>query len=276
MALQVLCIGAHPDDCEGSVGGTIALFCRRGDRVKVISATEGSRGHYEPAYLENPDLLIDRRRAESLAAARAGGYEFETLGFRDGDVYVDRDSTEAMVRAIRRAGEPGRGPDLVLMNRPSDYHRDHRYTAQLVLDATYMLTVPFLCPDVPAIRRMPVFAYWQDGFTEYGEFRADVVVAIDETIAVKREMMLAHESQYLEWLPYNAEPGSALYGLPEEEAPRRQAVAKALDRRSAQTAARHADRLPEGTTYAEAFQISEYGRRPSSEELTTMFPTRLL
>src|SRR3712207_7656203 len=46
-------------------------------------------------------------------------------------------------------GPPGVGPDLVLVNRPNDYHRDHRYTAQLVLDATYLLTVPLMAPDTP-------------------------------------------------------------------------------------------------------------------------------
>jgi LmbE family N-acetylglucosaminyl deacetylase len=256
MPLKVLCIGAHPDDCEGSAGGTALLMRERGDEVTFVSVTDGRRGHYLTQYLDNPALLIERRRQESRAATEPFGISFETLGIPDGEVYVDRASTEAMIRLLRRAR-----PDLVLLNRPGDYHRDHRYTAQLVLDASYMLTVPFLCPDVPALATMPVFAYWQDRFTEGGAFRTDVVVPIDRVIERKRDMMLAHESQYLEWLPHNADPGSALYGLPEEPAARRTAVGAAL-----------IGRYENGGSHSEAFQISEYGRRPSPEELARIFP----
>lgn len=254
--LKVLCIGAHPDDCEGSVGGTALLFRRRGDAVKFVSVTDGRRGHYLPEYLNEPRRLVERRLIESKNATEPFGIEFETLGIPDGEVYVDQHSTEAMIRLIRRSA-----PDLVLTNRPSDYHRDHRYTAQLVLDAAYMLTVPFLCPDVPAVRTMPVIAYWQDGFSEGGRFRRDVVVSIDDVLEQKREMMLAHESQYLEWLPYNAEPGSPLANLPEDFADRRAAAGKALIGRYAGQ---------EG--YTESFQISEYGHCPIDEELGRLFP----
>ncbi|MEZ0326196.1 MAG: PIG-L deacetylase family protein [Fimbriimonas sp.] len=260
--MQVLCIGAHPDDCEGSVGGTAILFRQRGDRVKFVSATDGSRGHYLPEYLEDPQSLVDLRREESIRAAAVGDVEFESLEFVDGEVYVDQASTEAMIRLIRNSS-----PDLVLMNRPCDYHRDHRYTAQLVLDASYMLTVPYLCPDAPALRTMPVFAYWQDRFTESGAFRADVVVPIDSVIERKVEMMLAHESQYLEWLPYNAEPGGPLYDLPEEPSERRRVAKEKLMERSSGNAEMFAD----GVGFVEAFQISEYGRRPSESELRTLF-----
>jgi len=51
---------------------------------------------------------------------------------------------------------------------------------------------------------MPVFAYWHDDFTEGGVFRADVIVPIDMTIETKIDMSYKHESQFFEWLPYNA------------------------------------------------------------------------
>lgn len=261
---QILCVGAHPDDCEGSVGGLALLLRSRGHKVKFVSATDGSRGHFLPEYLEDPSLLIERRRQESLEAARIADVEFESLGFRDGDVYVDRDSTEAMIRMIRNTGSPGRGPDLILCNRPCDYHRDHRYTAQLVVDAGYMLTVPFVCPDTQALERMPVFAYWQDGFTESGAFRPDACVPIDSVIETKLDMMLAHASQYLEWLPFNADPAAYEGPLSHEE------VRPRLANRSRRTAERYADLLPAGAQYAEAFQICEYGSVPTKEEFVEM------
>jgi len=252
---QILCIGAHPDDCEGSVGGVALLLRARGHKVKFVSATDGSRGHFSPEYLQNPSLLIERRLEESLEAARSADVDFESLGFRDGDVYVNLESTEAMIRMIRRTE-----PDLILCNRPCDYHRDHQYTAQLVVDASYMLTVPFVCPDVPILAKMPIFAYWQDGFTEAGAFRPDACVAIDSVIDAKCEMMLAHESQYLEWLPYNADPATYSGPLSREE------VRPRLANRSRRTAERFTELLPPDTEFAEAFQICEYGTVPSKDE----------
>jgi len=261
---KILCIGAHPDDCEASVGGAALLLRSRGDRVKFVSVTDGARGHFLPEYLENPSLLVERRRLESLEAARIGDFEWESLGIRDGEVYVDRESTEAMIRLIRRSS-----PDVVLCNRPCDYHRDHRYTAQLVLDASYMLTVPYLCPDVPALERMPIFAYWQDGFTEFGSFRPDASIAIDSVIETKCDLMLAHESQFLEWLPYNADPAS--YKAPLS----REVVRPQLANRSRGTAQRYAELLPPGTQFAEAFQICEYGSVPTTQEFSEFFRIEL-
>src|SRR5579862_7005726 len=70
---QVLCIGAHPDDCEGSVGGTALLLRARGHNVKFVSVTDGSRGHFSPECLQEPARLVERRRRESLELFRHCG-----------------------------------------------------------------------------------------------------------------------------------------------------------------------------------------------------------
>jgi LmbE family N-acetylglucosaminyl deacetylase len=272
MPLYVLCIGAHPDDCEGSIGGTATLCRKRGDIVRFVTITDGSKGHYADRYKADPEALANRRWQEAQRAAAVIGAEYRTMGLPDGEVYVTHANTEEMVRLIRSFGPPGHGPDLVLLNRPNDYHRDHRYGAQLVLDAAYMLTVPLMCPDTPAMRRMPVFAYWEDSFTEGGVFRADVVVPIDAVIEEKAAMVCAHESQYYEWIPYNAGAHSAFADFPTDPAARRARVSAIYKGYDAALAAKLADRLPPGAQYAEAFQISEYGRRPDEEELRRLFP----
>ncbi|MFQ3587926.1 MAG: PIG-L deacetylase family protein [Fimbriimonadaceae bacterium] len=270
--LTILCIGAHPDDCEGSLGGTAVLWRARGDRVVFATVTDGSRGHFSSDYLRDPGSLIERRRQEALAAADPLGIEYRFLGFRDGEVQVDSDSTAAVVRLIRSVGDRGVGPDLVVTNRICDYHRDHRVTAQLVLDAAYLLTVPFLCPETPALRRMPVFAYWSDEFTEAGAFRPDVVVPIDSVADLRRAMIVAHESQFLEWIPWNSPPGSPFSQLPEEPEPRRRAAAELMMGEARRNAERLKSRLPPGCRYAEAFQISEYGTFPDLDAVVRLFP----
>src|SRR5947209_4396057 len=136
--MYILYIGAHPDDCDFSCGGSAVLFAQAGHRVKFVSVTNGDRGHYAPKYVEDRELLAARRMVEGKKAAAVFGGEFESLGVHDGSVYVTEELTERMIRLIRSWGPEGQGPDLVLFNRPNDYHRDHRYTAQLVLDATFM------------------------------------------------------------------------------------------------------------------------------------------
>jgi N-acetylglucosamine malate deacetylase 1 len=268
---SILFIGAHPDDDDLSGGGLAALCRRRGDQVLFLSVTNGDKGHFAPEYIADPAALARRRMAEGEAAVAVIGARFETLGARDGEVYVTPEMTEAMVRLIRGFGTPGQGPDLVVLNRPNDYHRDHRYSAWLALDATYMLTVPMFCPDSRHLDRMPVFAYWFDRFTEGGAFRPDVVVPIDAVMEEKVAMALAHESQFFEWLPFNA--GTA-GGVPQDAAGRREYVSRRVHQRAAgvkegcgATGAAFAD-----FQYAEAYQISEYGRRPAPEELVELLP----
>jgi LmbE family N-acetylglucosaminyl deacetylase len=273
---HILCIGAHPDDNEFSVGGTAALLRARGDEVRFVSVTNGDKGHFADEYRSDPARLAARRLIEAQNAAAVIGASYQTLGVHDGEVYVDLPTTEAMVRCLRSFGEPGQGPDLVLLNRPVDYHRDHRYTAQLVLDATYMLTVPLMCPDAPHLNRMPVFAYWYDDFRDLVPFRADIAVPIDSVMEQKTQMMMAHVSQVFEWLPYNA---GRLDQVPPESDPdgRREMIARQARARGEYRRARAAAALekhPSGADarYAEAFQICEYGRVPDEAELRNLFP----
>jgi LmbE family N-acetylglucosaminyl deacetylase len=183
---------------------------------------------------------------------------------------VDKATTEAIIRCIRSCGEPGHGPDLVVFNRPLDYHRDHRYTAQLILDATYMLTVPLMCPETRHLDRMPVFAYWYDDFKDIQPFVAEVQVPLDSYLEEKTSMVAAHVSQLFEWLPYNA---GVLHEVPHDDAGRRARVRGIVERRGAYRAEKSANaRLNGGPCqFAEAFRICEYGRQPGDDELRHLF-----
>jgi N-acetylglucosamine malate deacetylase 1 len=271
VARSILFIGAHPDDDDLSGGGLAALCRQRGDEVLFVSVTNGDKGHFAPEYVADPAALARRRMAEGEAAVAVIGARFTSLGARDGEVYVTPELTEAMVRAIRGFGPPGQGPDLVLLNRPNDYHRDHRYSSRLVLDATYMLTVPMFCPDTRHLDRMPVFAYWFDRFTEGGAFRPEVVVPIDGVMEEKVDMALAHESQLFEWLPFNA---GTTADVPTDAPGRREFVRRRVRARAEAVRAGcyPAGNAPADFQYAEAYEICEYGRRPAPAELAELFP----
>ena len=91
---------------------------------------------------------------------------------------------------------------MVIAHRPNDYHPDHRYTGILVQDAAFMVIVPSFCPDVPALRKNPVFLYTEDDFKKPNPFAPDVVVPIDPVFDQKVACIDALESQFYEWNPW--------------------------------------------------------------------------
>jgi LmbE family N-acetylglucosaminyl deacetylase len=269
--LYVMIIGAHPDDNELNCGGLTARLTARGHKVRYVSVTNGDKGHFAGEYIDNPALLAERRHIEATKAAASVGADYICLNIHDGEVYVDKTTTDAIIRTIRRFGEPGKGPDLVIFNRTVDYHRDHRYTAQLVVDATYMLTVPMMCPDTPFLTRMPVFAHWFDVFTEHGAFVPEIAVPIDDVFEQKVAAVDCHVSQLYEWLPYNSNQLDDVPADPEERRLRLRdhLLARAAIRTGASRTARlHGDT---DAVSVEAYRICEYGRRPSDDELRVLF-----
>ena len=113
-------------------------------------------------------------------------------------------------------------PDLILTHRSTDYHPDHRFAGLLVQDASYLLTVPAICPDVPHLAQTPVILYVSDAFKKPCRFEPHVVVDIEATFDRLVGMLHCHQSQFYEWLPYNA---GHLDQVPEGDAERREWLA---------------------------------------------------
>src|SRR5580692_10284577 len=81
--MHILIIGAHPDDGAIYAGGCAALWRRRGDTVRFLSITDGSRSHYDPRYARDPRELAERCATESAASAEMIGATCRTLGVAD-------------------------------------------------------------------------------------------------------------------------------------------------------------------------------------------------
>jgi LmbE family N-acetylglucosaminyl deacetylase len=269
--LRIICIGAHPDDCDIKAGGTAVKWAAAGHAVKFVAVTNGHAGHQKMG----GRALAARRKAEAAESARRAGITYQVLDEPDGELTPSLPARRAIIRQIRswRA-------DLVLSPRTNDYHPDHRYTAVLVQDAAYLVTVPNLVPDTPALRRNPVFAYLADPFRGPTAFRPDVVVAIDDVLERKLDMLDAHQSQFYEWMPWHA---GQLDQVPADKAARRgwlatqwprYATAFGLDPRPAPWRASHGKRYGDqaAARQAEAFEIAEYGRQPDEAEIRRLFP----
>jgi LmbE family N-acetylglucosaminyl deacetylase len=267
--LSILVFGAHPDDADFSAGGVAALYGVAGHRVKFVSLTNGDSGHHEMGGVE----LARRRHAEAQTVARVLGLvEYAVLDNHDGELMPTLENRRTVIRIIREFQ-----PDLILGPRPNDYHPDHRYTAQLLQDAAYMVTVPNVTALTAHLRANPVIAYVSDRFQRPYPFSPQVAVAIDPVVERKLDALHCHTSQVYEWLPYN---GGYLAEVPADEAARRRWLGDRTLPRFAAIADRFRDLL--GRWYgaeragqvraAEAFEISEYGAQPDEAGLRRLFP----
>jgi LmbE family N-acetylglucosaminyl deacetylase len=267
--IRIIVFGAHPDDCELDAGGTAARWAKLGHQVKFVSTTNGDIGHHQMA----GGILARRRKAEVERCAQILGITTEVLDIHDGEILPTLENRKIITRLIREWKA-----DVVIGPRPNDYHPDHRYTGVLLQDAAFMVIVPNFCPDIPALRKNPVFLYTEDDFQKPNKFEPDVVVPIDDVIDLKAQCIDALESQFYEWNPW-------LFGyekeIPQGKAERLAWTTDRLKKGSLGKADKFREKLrsefadPEkarGVKAVEAFELCEYGSRPSQEQLFKLFP----
>ncbi|MEO2048867.1 MAG: PIG-L family deacetylase [Pirellulales bacterium] len=265
---SLLIIGAHPDDAEYHAGGLATIYRALGRRVKMLSVTDGGAGHFR----RTTDELVPLRRQESAAAGEVIGAIYETLDFPDGQLVPSIEVRQRIIQEIREFQ-----PDLVLTHRLCDYHPDHRATGQVVQDASYLITVPLVLPEVAPLFAPPVFAFMADLFTRPTRLRADVVIDIEQSLDSVVSMLACQRSQVYEWLPYSE---GILEAVPDNEGERKewlrdwyiQHVTPRADHFRAEIIAAFGEARGEKIQLAEAFEISEYGASASSERLRELFP----
>ena len=263
--LRIIAFGAHPDDCDIRAGGVAAKWAALGHKVRFVAVTNGDAGHHE----EGGGQLAMRRRAEAIEAGRRIGVDYVVLDNHDGELVPSLEVRQQIIRQIREWKA-----DLVLAPRPNDYHPDHRYTGVLLQDAAFMVTVPNIVTEVPALRKNPVFLYFEDGFQKPAPFRPDIAVSIDDVVDKKVDALDAHVSQVYEWLAWHS---GVLDQVPKDPAARK-AWLKKTRMRPPSPQVREAlvkwYGAEAGATVqvAEAFEICEYGTRPDEALLRRLFP----
>ena len=262
---RIIMIGAHPDDCDQDGGGTSILFAKMGYAVKFVSVTNGDAGHQTLKGTE----LAKRRFAESQEAGKRFGVTYDVLDNHDGQLTPSLEVRFQIIKKIREWNA-----DIVIAPRPNDYHPDHRYTGVLVQDAAYMVAVPDIVPETPALKKNPVFLYFQDGFQRPNPFRPDISVDITNVFAQKIHALDAHESQMYEWLPWIGHyPEQVPQNKNEHEKwlGQTRAVAITPAVRTALEKWYGKDKAAR-VQHAEAFEICEYGAQPNDEEVKRLFP----
>ena len=187
--MNVLAIGAHPDDLELLCAGTLAKYVRAGHRVVMCHVANGNKGH---ATIPS-DELARMRRAEAQRAAAVIGAESVTADSDDMRVLPDDEETQTrMVEIIRAAA-----PDLIITHWPQDYHTDHRATSKLVFDASFIAGLPAVKTAQPPLPKVPPI-YYMDTLAGVG-FVPTEYVDVSDVMQVKRDALLEHKSQ-ADWL----------------------------------------------------------------------------
>ena len=269
--LNIMAIGAHPDDCDICFGGTALKFKAMGHRVMFLSMTNGCSGHH----LMPGPALSARRYAETQAVMKMTGIEYKVTDIPDGTLTADLRNRDLLLREIRTFK-----PDLILTHRPNDYHPDHRSTATLVMDSSYLILVPHVLPDSPPIRKRPYIFYFYDHFSFPGPFVPDIIVSIDDVIDQKIAMIDCHKSQMYEWIPWVE--GFAEDVPPEQDEDGRRQWLKQYIRSNWEPPIskqyrkilemRYGTEKSGKTLDCEAFQLSEYCAQAGQEELEKIFP----
>ncbi len=264
---RLLVLGAHPDDAEFHAGGLAARYAHLGRAVRLVSVTNGGAGHHQLSSTE----LSALRREEAGRAGRVIGADYVTWDFEDGHLQPTLEVRNRIIQEIREFQ-----PDLVLTHRTCDYHPDHRAVGQAVQDASYLVTVPLVCPEAPILRRDPVVAYMVDLFTKPYPLTPDVVLDVNVEMEMIVAMLAEHRSQVFEFLPFNQGIEAS---VPKDEqqrltwlaqwyqqiiAPRTERFREAVIDRFGQTAA-------QDVRWIEAYEISEYASQIDATRRRQLF-----
>lgn len=262
---RALSIGAHPDDADTSAGGLLWKLKDAGWDIRLLSVTDGSAGTCDPDMTRERLAAVRRKEAENSGLKLGGRYD--VFSHLDGQLEPKLAIREELIRYIRDYA-----PDVIFTNRLCDYHADHRNTALLVQDASFLLTVPPICPDTPRLINTPTILYWGDGFLRPQPFHADLITPLTEN-DVRRNVSLAccHESQYFNWMYWPDHTEKITWPREKQiedlqnrflrgtKSARDSVEARLVEKYGLETAAR--------IGHAELFEISEYGAAPSEELL---------
>ena len=191
MKLDILAIGAHPDDIELSCSGTLLLHIAQGKSVGLIDLSKGEMGTRG-----TPEIrLQEGERARQLMKAQTR----DNLGFKDGALANDYSHQQELIRYLRFYR-----PEIVLCNAPQDRHPDHGLAANLVADACFYSGLTkrlshWNQTQQTAWRPRAVYHYIQDEF-----LKPDFVIDISSVIEEKRALIGCFASQF--YNPQSKEP----------------------------------------------------------------------
>ena len=193
--IDILAIGAHPDDIELGAAGTLIKHVNMGCSVGMLDLTRGELGTRG-----NADL---RGKEAELAKNYISASFRDNLGLKDGFIEVDEQSVKLLVQKIRLYR-----PKIILCNAVRDRHPDHGVAASLVLKAVFSAGLPKIetlhnGKSQKPFRPNAVYHYIQDRWID-----PDFVVDVTEEFEDKMNAVMCFKSQFYD--PNSNEPNTPI------------------------------------------------------------------
>ncbi len=183
MKLDILAVGAHPDDVELSCSGTIAKEVDKGKKVGILDLTKGELGTRGSAEIRDTEA---QKASEILGVATR-----ENLNFKDGFFINNEEHQLEVIKILRKYR-----PEIVLCNAINDRHIDHGRGSKLVSDACFLsglkkIETVYNKQQQEVWRPKQVYHYIQ-----WKHIEPDFVVNISDHIEKKIESVQAYASQF--------------------------------------------------------------------------------
>ncbi len=195
MKLDILAIGAHPDDVELGCAATIAKEISLGKKVGILDLTRGELGTRGSAEIRDHEAA---NAAEILGVAVR-----ENLAFADGFFVNDKQHQMAVIEILRKYQ-----PEIVLCNAVEDRHIDHGKGSKLVSDACFLSGLRRITTSLngePQTHWRPKQVY---NYIQWKNLEPDFVVDVSGFIDKKMEAVKAYGSQFYD--PKSDEPSSPI------------------------------------------------------------------
>ena len=188
--MRVLAVGAHPDDIEFKMAGTLFKMKEQGAEIFMCIATNGEIGSYN----KTKDEIAAIRKVEQQKAADFLGAEMIWLNEPDEFIFDNEPTRLKFIEVVRHAR-----PDVMFTHpHGMDYNQDHDITGYLAFQARILATVKLIETKSPVIDHIPPMFYC----TPHGlndKYKPEYFVDITDTFEKKKEMFLFHDSQQGSW-----------------------------------------------------------------------------
>ncbi len=183
MNLDVLAIGAHPDDVELSCGGTIIKLVKQGRKVGILDLTQGELG-------TRGDRKTRAREAANAAAAMGIAHR-ENLKLPDGNIESHMENRLKLVRVLRTLR-----PGIILFPYPVDRHPDHERAHVLCREAWFTAGLQKVGTSVRGRSQDPFRPRAYYHFMQWFEFPPSFIIDVTAEFDQRMETMRAYRSQF--------------------------------------------------------------------------------
>ena len=181
MELDLLAIGAHPDDVELCCGGTLARAAKAGYKVGIIDLTEGELGTRGTRAI---------RAREAREAAKILGCVRENAGLPDGNIEISIPNRLQLIRLYRKYR-----PKILLIPHFAERHPDHVRAHHLSREAWFYAGLRKIESEENGVKQKPWRPRNYFHFMQWQEFEPSFAVDISDVYELRLKAIKAHKSQ---------------------------------------------------------------------------------